>query len=505
MTGPGSVVRPAHAHPRPGPARWRSAAVVEWRVQVRTGIVAGTLAITACWTASLRFVPVGARPAAVAWVLLLDVAALGFFVAPALAVVDRANGVTRTCSLTRWHPGAALVVRLALVVTWAMLSAAVLAAGAAVTRPVVVVAGAGATTLLLALVSVATLGRADSLVAWIPRVPVATTGLLVPALAVATGLSRHPALSLSPVTGGWRWLSGDPSLGSLAGLLVTSALLGWWVARPGWVTTNPARHRARRPTTWTPAPGSRWVRWPRLRAMRSQARADRHVLGGDALVWLLVAGVPIVAITVRVATTPLLAWTSTRWGLDLAPHLPALWAFLLVVHTATMFGSVAGLSLLEDRDAGVLPAIALTRSGLGALLAWRLGLAAMATAVMVVAGLCVAGAAAGAGVPGLLATAAAAAATSTVPAMLLATLARDRAAGMVVMKAIALPLYVPLAWWFVRAPAAVAFGLVPTAWPARTLWATSVRSAVVAAVLAVATSAVVVAAGVARLRRSLAT
>jgi hypothetical protein len=84
----------------------------------------------------------------------------------------------------------------------------------------------------------------------------------------------------------------------------------------------------------------------------------------------------------------------------------------------------------------------------------------------------------------VVATALVSAAASTVPAMLLASLVRDRVAGMALMKAIGLPLYLPLAWWFVEGSAGWVFALVPTGWAAQALWAETVGGAAVLAVRA---------------------
>ncbi len=69
---------------------------------------------------------------------------------------------------------------------------------------------------------------------------------------------------------------------------------------------------------------------------------------------------------------------------------------------------------------------------------------------------------------------------ATVPAVVLAGVARDRVQGMALMKAITVPLYLPVAWWFVSGPAGWLFGLVPTGWSARALWAGSAPQSAIA-------------------------
>ncbi len=493
----------------PVAARWRSALATEWHIQSRSGIPVGAAVTTAGWVVLLRIVPVAARSTAAAWVLFFEVTALGFFAAPSLAVVERATGVVAATALTLWRVGAAVTIRMSLLAAWASASAlAITAAGGLEGAGAVLVGVLGATGLLTFL-SLAALGQADTLTAWMPRVPLVAVPVLVPAMVAAAGISDHPALALSPLTGAWRWWTGTPSGGTLAWLLAWSAAAAWWVVRAGWVVSSPGETTAAmvEPTAGWLEPGGPaagpWRR--RVVAIRSQARVDRRTLGGDALVAMLLGGVPVVAIAVRVATRPLLAWVETRWGVDLAPHLPALWAFLLVVHTTVMFGSTTGLLLLEDRDAGLEPATAITPAGSTTVLAWRLGATAAVTGVAVALALVVGSARPAAGLVGLVGTAVAAAITSAVPALLLAALARDRAAGMVVMKALSLPLYVPVLWWVVDGPAGWLFGVVPTAWAARALWATTPAGVVAAVAGATVTTVVVAAAALTHQHQSIGT
>jgi hypothetical protein len=217
---------------------------------------------------------------------------------------------------------------------------------------------------------------------------------------------------------------------------------------------------------------------------------------------MLVLGIPLLAVLVRLATGPGVAWVEARADIDLVPYLPLLWALVLVVHAPVMAGAIVGMLFLEDRDADLLPAIATTRAGLRTLLGYRLAAAASLTAVAVAVALPLAGAEHAAGTAGVLATALVSAAVSAVPALLLASLVKDRAAGMALMKAIGLPLYLPLAWWFVGAPVGWLFALVPTGWAAQALWADTLGGTALFAVGGILCSATWVAVLIPRLRRS---
>jgi hypothetical protein len=241
----------------------------------------------------------------------------------------------------------------------------------------------------------------------------------------------------------------------------------------------------------------------RRTAVRSLARVDRRTLLGDRLLLLIAAGVPLLALAVRWVGGPGLAWVEGRYGVDLAGYLPLAWAFVLVLHTPAMFGALTGLLFCEDRDAGLLPAVALTRASLRTLLVYRLGATMAVTALAVVAGLGIAGAEHAAGPSGILATAVVAGAAAVVPALLLATLARDRVQAMALTKVMGIPLYLPLAWWFVDGPAGWVFAVVPTGWAAQALWAGSATQAWAFAAGGLAVTAVLAAALLSRFHRSL--
>jgi hypothetical protein len=79
----------------------------ELSLQRRHGVLLGTAVGGALWVLLLLAVPRGWRPSLVPW-LLLEVTSIGFFVVPALSVVERSNGVTAALRLTRLRPAAAL-------------------------------------------------------------------------------------------------------------------------------------------------------------------------------------------------------------------------------------------------------------------------------------------------------------------------------------------------------------------------------------------------------------
>lgn len=478
----------------------------ELRIEARHGVLAGTAAVTVAWLAVLLALPATVRPTAVAWILFLDVAAMGLFFVPALAVVERANGVPAALALTRVGATTVLATRVAVLAIMAMVAAVPLlvAAGTARRAPVdllVVLVTVATVSVLVSLLSVVVLGRATTLTTWMTRLPGVAIPLLAPALAHWIGLWDTPLSWLSPFTGALGMLAGQWSWAAAAWLAAWVLALGTMAARIGYVTESPAApprpasatrtakasSAAGAPAAGAPAAGAstagssddRSRSWGRWAAVRSMARVDRRTLLGDGLLVALVAGVPVLALAVRWVAGPGATWLMEVHGLDVVPVLPVVWAFVLVVHTPTMIGAVTGLVFTEDRDSGVLPAVATTRASLSTLVGYRLAVTATAAAALVAIAVPLAGAHHPRGVFGVAATSVVAGAVATVPALVLAAHAHDRAQAMAMTKAMSLPLYLPLAWWFVDGPAGWAFAVVPTAWAVRVAWATSVAEVVV--------------------------
>jgi fluoroquinolone transport system permease protein len=494
-TAPGS--RPSHRSPSP---RTPLAPLVrtELRLHLRHRIVAGVAVLTALWLVLLRLLPVSVRPTAVAWVLFLDVATIGFYLAPALLQVERANGVTAALRLTRVSPHQVLAIRVGGLTAWAVLAAVVLTLAAGIGAAPVVWFGAGATALLLAVLAIALVGRDETLTGYLPRIPPAGVALLGPALVYGIGLSDHPLLWLSPATGAFGLLLGRWSWLAVAWLGVSTAAL-WLVAQRVVLDVRPRSRRTRDVRVASRGGGT----GRRGGAVRSLAGVDRHTLLSDGLLLLLVAGIPLLAVLVRLGSGHGLAWLEGRTGSDLTVHLPLVWALVLVVHAPLMAGTITGMLFLEDRDAGLLPALATTRAGLRTLVAYRFVVAAVATVLAIAVSLPLAGAEHAAGVPGVLVTAVAGGVVATVPAALLASLVRDRAAGIALVKAIGLPLYLPLAWWFFDGPWGWLFAIVPTAWAAQALWAETLAGAALFAAGGVVTSLAWTGVALQRLRRSI--
>lgn len=465
----------------------------------RHGVLAATAATAVLWTLVLAALPTASRPAVLPWLLFLEVSALGFLFAPALAIIERANGVTAAMRLSRLSPATALAVRTTTLTLSAVGVALVLTAAAGAERAAMVAAAVGLTTALLTLLAVTMVGRSDTLTAYLARTPGVAAALLAPALLDGAGLLDSPLLSLSPATGALRLISGNGSPAEVVWLVVWVVGLSAAAIRIGFDVRptpppRPGRRYRRRGITVLRRSG-RWT------AIRSLARVDRRIVLGDRLLLLMAAGLPLIALAARWFAGPGVDLVDRRFGIDVRPDLPAVVAFVLVLHVPVMVGALAGLLFLEDRDAGLLPVVATTPASLATLAAYRLTATALVAAVAVAGGLAIAGASHPAGAVAAVATAIAGGAVATLPAVLMAAFARDRVQGVGLMKAMSVPLYAPVAWWFVDDRVAWLFALLPTAWAARTWWATSAGEAIASAAGCLVLSGAVLAVAVPRVLR----
>jgi hypothetical protein len=463
----------------------RTEALLLWRF----GAVAAAAVTTVLWIAVVRVVPAPARSPVTAAVLLTDVAALGFLFVPALLVLERMEGVEAALRVTPVHTLERATARIALITALSVAAGLGVCLGAGITDVPPRIAGVALLAMLLGLAAYAVTASSATLTDVLMRAPFVAAPLIAPALAHLIGLAASPVLYLSPVTSAVDLLLGETIWGGMAWLVLWITGAAVWIVHGPRQTSAIASARAPRPVT----SGSR--RWPAraagyrtARAVRSFARADRRTLVRDGMLAMLVVSVPLLTGVVRLITSVGVSWARQRHGIDLAPHLPLIEGLLLVVHTPVVFGSLTGLLLLEDRDAGLFGPLRVTRAGLSTLVAYRLGATALLTTAALAVTLPLDGVPHPAGTAGTTATAVAAGAVSIVPALLMAATATNRVQGVAVMKLLGLPLYLPLTTWFIAGSAAWAFAPLPTTWVLWTSWATTRAAAVVTAAGAVAVS-----------------
>jgi fluoroquinolone transport system permease protein len=336
-----------------------------------------------------------------------------------------------------------------------------------------VLAGVGLTALLTMLLAVAVAVRCRSVLAFMIALPLVLLPLLAPAVASGAGL-RHPALYAAPTTGAME--------------LVRSGYGGsgpGWPAAAGWVAWLGAGCAA---AAWLALRGSGPGRPPRVARPRVAARvaADRAPAGPvrgflrtdlarlrrDPLLLLIAASPGVLGLAARFGYPPVRDWLSQAYGFDLDPYRPVLLAAAVVLHVPVTAGMVGALLVLDDLDDRALVALRVSPLTLPRYLGYRAGLVTAAA----LAGLAVAVPLSGLAGPaaawprlaagGLLAGLLA-------PVTMLGTLAvaRNKVAGVAVLKLLGLPLYAPLAGWWLAGPAGWLLAGLPSWWVLRVLWA----------------------------------
>lgn len=464
--------------------------VTEVRLARRMGVLIAAAAVTAVWVGVVLMLTAEVRRTVVPLILLTDVTALGFLFVPALLVLERVERTDAAMRLTTLHRWERMAVRVGMTTAVSVTAAAMVTTVAGVSGVAIRLLGVTTSAVLFGLLAYALIGTSSTLTTFVTRTPLVAAPLIAPALVSYVDLSDAPLLRMSPLTSALDMMAGRMSWNGLA--LQAVCLVGVAVV---------AARVAERPVLDHPPMSTRRVargsppqhpgRYRVAGAIRSFAATDRRALRGDALLLLLGFSVPVVALLTRVVGTAGVSWVRRRYGIDLASHLPLIWALLLVLHTPITFGALTGLLLLEDRDEHLLPVIAATPASLMALLGYRLGVTAIATVVALAVSLPVAGVTHDAGALGHVGAIIAAAAFSAVPALLMAALAGNRVQGVAVMKIVGLPLYLPLASWLLPGEMRWVFAPLPSAWTAWTLWATSSWTALVTAFGSVAMTGVV--------------
>lgn len=197
-------------------------------------------------------------------------------------------------------------------------------------------------------------------------------------------------------------------------------------------------------------------------AIAAFALADLRALARDPLLRLLLVA-PLGLTGVLVLGVPLVeGFVDSAFGVGLTAHRAVLVAFIACVTMPLFLGAMAGLLVLEDRESGVLPAVAVSPAGLRSYLIVRCGWAGIAATTTVAGALILYG-----GVPlrVVAATSGLGGGYAVVVLLLVGTLAADRLEGLVVVKALTLPFALALLVEFLAAPWSWLLAVLPSHGP----------------------------------------
>jgi fluoroquinolone transport system permease protein len=203
---------------------------------------------------------------------------------------------------------------------------------------------------------------------------------------------------------------------------------------------------------------------------RSLAPIDlQNVRRDPLLAWI---GILPFVVALAYRFVPLLRDTLlARFAFDLEPYYTLI-ASSFVGAAPGIAGMIAGFLLLDERDEGVLTAIAVSPVAPAAYVAYRLAAPLLAGFVTTVVAYPIIGFAP---LPflDLLAISAVAALAAPFTALFLATFAQNKVAGFAIVKVLNLIGLAPIAAWFIDEPQQWIAGIVPSYWAMKMFWLTS--------------------------------
>jgi fluoroquinolone transport system permease protein len=206
-----------------------------------------------------------------------------------------------------------------------------------------------------------------------------------------------------------------------------------------------------------------------LRAFAAFGRNDLRGVGRETLlIGVLVA--PLVWITmVRFGTPAAERMLAAEYGFDLAPYHPLILTGFLLLTSAIIVGGVTGLMVLDERDTNTLTAVRITSVSLGAYLGYRSAVAVVVTTLYVLGTITASGLLPGGMVPVLIPVGLLTGLSALVVALVIVAMATNKVEGLAVIRALGILIAgLPLLPYFIDSDWQLAFGLIPTYWPAQT-------------------------------------
>ena len=194
----------------------------------------------------------------------------------------------------------------------------------------------------------------------------------------------------------------------------------------------------------------------------------KNVRRDELLRWIMAAPIAM-AMLIRWILPIVVARLEGILQLDLMTYYEPITAYMIILLTPYLAGLVIGFLLLDQRDDGTLTALQVTPLSLNGYLVYRLTMPMLVSIVMTMVAAPLSGVVNIGFVP-LVLTAVCAAPFAPIFALLLASLAENKVQGFALTKVAGVLLIPPLIAYFISAPWQIVFGIVPTYWPAMTLW-----------------------------------
>ncbi|QVQ52286.1 hypothetical protein J4H86_00025 [Spiractinospora alimapuensis] len=470
---------------------------LEARVVWRYGVVAVSAVLAALWTGMLLAVPAPGAQVLAPYLLFLDTAGFGALFAVGLLMFERVEGTAAARAITPVSHRKAMLVRVGVLTLPAIamavpMTAVTVPAGRIWGALAYTTGGVALTSILLVALCLGLGARTRTFQgAMLATAPAILPFTVLPVLHLA-GVAQTPLLWVVPTTAtaelinrGVTGQAGTPQgPGEPIALLYAVAFalaVCWWAVghdtvtdveassldkeeadpvragrEPGRDTTrSSARVRPRRPA------GSR-------RRGHPVTRLARHELGGvhrDPLLLAVGLGPLPLALVLRWAHPVVDEYLRTAHGVDLAAHIPAVFATLVLLHVPMIVGAVVALRVAEDTDDNILLILRVSPLSLTGYFGFRAGTAALLALLGLAVAVPVSGLAPSMS-PGL--AAAIVLATLFAPLAVLATTAyaSNKVEALVVIKTVAaVSVLTPVLVWILPTPWWSPLLALPPTWP----------------------------------------
>jgi fluoroquinolone transport system permease protein len=476
------------------------------RLELRFAVLPAIGGLALAWAALLLMLPRDASRVAAPLLLFVDTATIGTFFLGALVVLERVEGARQALSISplRFREYAAAKVGTLAAASVVGAIPIVIAAAGTPTGLVLAMAGVGLTASFILLIALAIAVTRRSLIGFLMAVPFIAVPFIALPLAHAVGLVEHPWLYVVPTVGAYDLIAAGfdqrevsvvwSVIYPLAACALAGGAAGWEWQRGLLGSEGAERNRiaASSSASSNGAPVRRPVLW-------AFWRTDVLSMRRDSLLPVLAAAPLLLALALRFGYPLAEGWLATAHGLDLVPFRPVLLAAAVVLHVPLIFGMMAALLVLEESDDRTLLAVRVSPITLERYLAYRLGVAAIATGVALAVAVPLSGLVAPDQLAGVAPALIPAVALAPLMTLTVTAFAANKVEAITVVKLLGLPFYLPLATWFMSPPLQLIFAPFPSYWILRSLW-TSVPLITIGGATAALASALVV--GIAMWRRT---
>jgi fluoroquinolone transport system permease protein len=210
------------------------------------------------------------------------------------------------------------------------------------------------------------------------------------------------------------------------------------------------------------------------RALAAFGRNDIRGTYRDPLLVMIVVAPVIWTIGVAVLTPRVTALLARRNGVDLVPYYPLILTAFLLLTSITIVGALAAFLVLDEVDAGTLPALRVTPVSLSTFFAYRAATVLVVTTVYVVVTMSFSGLLRPGLVPALVPIGLLAGLSAVVTLLLIIAMASNKIQGLAMVRALGMLIAgLPCLPWFIHSGWNLAFGVLPPYWAAKAFWVAS--------------------------------